>query len=432
MGVWARSDVGRSIALTDARFRAATAAALPDAEDGDVVGSPYCIRSYNVDPRLGGREGLAAARAALAVRGLRLILDFVPNHVAPDHSWALDHPDYFVRGSWDDLEREPEGWFELEGRVYARGRDPYFPPWPDVLQLDPMSPDLRSAVVATLRDIAEQCDGVRCDMAMLALDDVASTTWGERLQPVRPEPYWREITAELRRTHPAFLFLAEAYWDLEAELLDQGIDYCYDKRLYDRFVEGHAADVRAHLRADPAWQSRLVRFLENHDEPRAAAVLDHERLHAATVALLTLPGAILIHEGQLDGRRTRLPVHLGRRPDESPDGDLRRQWSHLLEALGDGRVRRGEWRLLDVHGWPDNRTCESLVAWRWDAHVVVVNYSPEHAQGRAQLGDAFIGREWQLHDLLDDRSYVRDGDEIATQGLYVELPPYGAHVFSLA
>jgi hypothetical protein len=415
MGVWERSPAARAVALTDGGFRAATAAALPDASPADVAGSPYAVRAYEADRRFGGRAGLAAARAALADRGLRLVLDFVPNHVAPDHAWVTEHPDFFVRDG-------PAG-------EIAHGRDPSFPPWPDVLQLDPMSEALRLAAIETLDDIAGRCDGVRCDMAMLVLDDVAVRTWGTNLQPVRPEPYWVEVTRAVRGHHPDFLFLAEAYWDREAVLLEQGIDYCYDKRLYDRLAESGAGEVRAHLGADAAWQSRLVRFLENHDEPRAAAVFAPGLERAASVALMTLPGAILLHEGQLDGARVRLPVHLGRRPVEEPDPELDAFWSHLLEAAASEGVRAGEWRLLDVGGWPDDASASSLLAWRWERHLVVVNFSAEPARGRVGVAEAAGGGPLLLTDILAGAAYERDGDELVREGLYVALPPWGAHVF---
>src|SRR5262249_36489114 len=151
-----------------------------------VVGSAYCIRGYEVDPRLGADAGLAAARQALASRDLKLLLDFVPNHVAPDHPWVAEHPEYFVRGTDEDAAADPAAWLETPNGPVARGRDPYFPPWPDVVQLDPMSPGLRDAAVETLVSIAARCDGVRCDMGMLFLDDVVERTWAGRLQPRRP------------------------------------------------------------------------------------------------------------------------------------------------------------------------------------------------------------------------------------------------------
>jgi hypothetical protein len=166
MGVWERSPAGVAIALNNSDLVGSFQTVLPDYRPEDVVGSPYCVREYRVDPRLGGRDGLARARAALARHGLGLILDFVPNHVAPDHHWTSTNPELFVRGSERDLEEDPGSFVAIDGSVLARGRDPYFPAWPDVVQLNAFAPTLRTTVIATLRDIAEQCDGVRCDMAM--------------------------------------------------------------------------------------------------------------------------------------------------------------------------------------------------------------------------------------------------------------------------
>jgi hypothetical protein len=417
MGVWERSPAGRAVALADPDVRAATLAALPHATDADVVGSAYCVRDYSVDDRLGGDAGLAAARRELAARGLRLLLDFVPNHVAPDHPWVGSHPEYFVH--------------ETPGGPIALARDPHFPPWRDVLQLDPMSPELRHAAVETLHSIAQRCDGVRCDMAMLALDEVAERTWGSLLAATRPEPYWVEVTRRVRDHHPNFLFLAEAYWNLEGRLVEQGFDLCYDKPLYDRLAHGDAQSIRAHVAADPAWQRRLVRFLENHDEPRAAVNFPPARNRAAAVVLLTLPGVPLLYHGQLEGRRIRPPVQLRRAPREAPDEELAGFWLRLLGLVADERLRDGEWQLLDVAGWPDNRSGERLLAWRWARHVVVVNFGDTPADGLVQLGPSLAGETWRLVDVLHDVAFERDGDDLATRGLYVRLGPWESHVLRL-
>ena len=99
MGVWQRSPAGVTIALSNDDLRASFAAALPDWQTSDVVGSPYCVRDYVVDDHLGGRDGIASAREALSARGIGLILDFVPNHVAPDHPWTSLKPEVFVSGT---------------------------------------------------------------------------------------------------------------------------------------------------------------------------------------------------------------------------------------------------------------------------------------------------------------------------------------------
>src|SRR5205823_1983120 len=128
--------------------------ALPDFCPEDNVGSPYCVRRYVVDGHLGGPEGLSVARRELSTRGVKLILDFVPNHVAPDHPWVEVHPEYFIRGDADDLRNDPSSYISVAGTVCACGRDPYFPAWPDVLQLNAFEPGLRKAVIETLSSIA--------------------------------------------------------------------------------------------------------------------------------------------------------------------------------------------------------------------------------------------------------------------------------------
>src|SRR4051794_36204355 len=170
MGVWQRSRTGVELALANAGLVESFQRALPDYQPADVVGSPYCIRGYTVADHLGGPEGLAVARRALAERGMGLILDFVPNHVAPDHPWTESHPERFIHGTQDDLERDPASFVRVGDAVIANGRDPYFAAWPDVVQLNAFSTDLRTAVIDTLRSIADQCDAVRCDMAMLMIN----------------------------------------------------------------------------------------------------------------------------------------------------------------------------------------------------------------------------------------------------------------------
>ena len=128
MGVWERSPAGIAIANRNENLLNDFRRALPDFQTQDNVGSPYCVRRYVVDQHLGGPAGLAVARKELAKRGMNLLLDFVPNHVAPDHPWVKEHPEYFVRGNANEARSDPTSFVDLEGSVYACGRDPYFPP----------------------------------------------------------------------------------------------------------------------------------------------------------------------------------------------------------------------------------------------------------------------------------------------------------------
>jgi len=438
MGVWERSPAGLALANANAELQASFTDALPDVRRTDVIGSPYCVRRYVVDAAFGGPGALAVARAALAARGARLILDYVPNHVAPDHPWVTSRPELFVRGDEDDLKADPAGWMAAAGQVLAHGRDPYFPPWPDVVQLDAFSPAMRVATAGTLADIASQCDGIRCDMAMLMINRIFGTTWGDRAGPEPAAEFWPAVLAELHARHPDTVMIAEAYWDKEWELQQQGFSFCYDKRLYDRIVAQDVSGVRDHLRGDPGYQAKLVRFLENHDEPRIASRLPADAERAAAVAIATLPGATMWHEGQFEGRRVRPPVFLSRRPDEVPDRELDVWYRRLLAAIGSHRVRAGAWRLLETSGWPDNQSCRNLIAWSWagehngDPHVVVVNLSGQPSQARIPLDWPDLpGRSWQLTDVLSQNVFKRDGGELASPGLFVDLGPWQSHLLAL-
>lgn len=382
MGVWQRSPAGKAVALANSDLVAEFESVLPDWSPDDVVGSAYSIRGYEVDDRLGGRAGLAAARSELAARGIALILDFVPNHIALDHLWAGDHPEYFVRGTADDLATDPQAYVEIDGVVFANGKDPYFPAWSDTLQLNAFDPGLRDASMTTLRDIADQCDGVRCDMAMLMMNDVFAGTWGDRVGDPPADEYWPLVIGAVRQTHPEFTFIAEAYWDLEFALQQQGFDFCYDKTLYDLLVADDVNGVQEHLGADPGFQSGLVRFIENHDEPRAAAIFASARHRAMAVASLTQAGARLVYDGQLEGRKVRVPVFLSRTPREPRDDHLASFYRSLFEVLRDSTFRNGTWALC--RAVPQS----SLVAWSWDGDqrwLIVVNLSAATVSGSVEV-----------------------------------------------
>jgi Alpha amylase, catalytic domain len=433
MGVWERSPAGIAIANQNANLIADFRRALPDFKPEDNVGSPYSIRRYVVDAHLGGPEGLAIARRELAQRGMKLLLDFVPNHVAPDHPWVTGHGDYFIRGSPADARNDPACYIHVEGDFYACGRDPNFPPWPDVLQLNAWWPGLRQAIIETLLGIAAQCDGVRCDMAMLLLNHIFERTWGGRAGQRPSTEYWSEVIPAVKSAHPDFCFIAEAYWDLEYELQRQGFDFCYDKRLYDRLEHGNAESVRLHLLADLAYQQKLVRFLENHDEPRAATAFSRSRERAAAVIASTLPGARLFHEGQFEGRKIRLPVFLARRPPEAVDQELQAFYGKLLAEIHAPIFREGVWQECQGRGWSDNPSFQNMVACSWvnndDRRLIVVNFSDFAVQARVPVPWKEVrGAKWHLTDAFSETSWDRDGDEMAGPGLYIELKPWSFYV----
>jgi SAM-dependent methyltransferase len=437
LGVWNTGAVGRRVSRENPQWQVEFRQILPDLSDDDICGSCFAITGYAVHPALGGGAAMRRLRDRVHARGLRLMLDFVPNHMAPDHPWTHEHPDWFVRGDDSDVEREPHNWCRIVtpdgSRVFAHGRDPYFPGWPDTVQLNYGNPDLQTAMRAEVLRIAELCDGVRCDMAMLIHPAVFQRTWD-----VQIEPFWPDAIAGVRRDHPNFCFMAEVYWDLEWELQQQGFDYAYDKRLYDRLREENAPGMREHLIAGLEFQDKLARFLENHDEPRAAATFARGMHEAAAVITFFAPGLRFFYQGQLQGARVRVPVHLCRGPDEPIDDELTAFYETLLGVLRQPIVRSGDWvRIEPQAAWDGNDTWDGFVAGAWCQRgalvlLVVVNFAHTDAQCHVRLPFAdLVQRRKRLRDLLSESVYDRDGSALISPGLYLDMPAWGYHVFSV-
>lgn len=436
MGVWERSPAGQQ-AAAHPDLQREYRRALPDYTPDDIAGSPYAVRRYVVDAHLGGDESLAALRTRLTARGLRLVLDFAPNHTALDHPWLTAHTDCFIQGTHKDLETHPDQFFQGPGdRVFAHGRDPFFPPWADTVQLNPFVPSCRALAIETLKAIGAQCDGIRCDMAMLVSNRIFSQTWGERAGRMPASDYWAEVIPAVRRQHPTLALIAEVYWDMEWELQQQGFNYTYDKRLYDRLTGEPTRAILDHLNVEKDYLARMVHFIENHDEPRATMALGPGRDLAAAVLVTTLPGAVLLHEGQMAGHQVRLPVQLGRRPAEITNKAVETFYRMLLDEVAQPVYRAGAWSLREcMPAWDPNPTCHNLIAYTWrqadQRRLVVVNYAATGSQGRIRLADFDLaGRAWRLHDRMHPGEvYDRDGDEMAGPGLYVDLKPWQAHIF---
>jgi len=437
LSVWQTGEAGQGVSRTNPEWRHEFRETLPDLREEDIAGSGFAVTGYTVHQGLGGDPALARLRERLRARGLRLMLDFVPNHTGLDHPWVESHLTYYVPGTEIDQARAPQNYIWIKRKhgesLLAHGRDPYFAGWPDTLQLDYSNPATQEAMIGELLKISRQCDGVRCDMAMLVLPDVFERTWGRRA-PL----FWPEAIRRVRERTPGFLFMAEVYWDLEWTMQQQGFDYAYDKRLYDRLREGHARPVREHLHAGLDYQAKLARFLENHDEPRAAASFPPAMHEAAAVVTFLSPGLRFFHQGQLEGRTKRISPHLVRAPQEPVDGARQTFYQRLLTVLAQPVVRDGQWRLLEcAPAWDGNWTADCYIAWAWEApggqrRLVAVNYADHQAQCRVRLPYPDLdGRAVTLQDLLDPARYDRDGRELVSGGLFLDLGAWGYHVFEV-
>ena len=438
MGAWTTGEEGRRISATDPMFTAHHGGVLPDWTEADVIGSPYAVADYRISPDFGGPEAMADLRRRLAAAGLSLILDFVPNHTARDHAWVTEHPEGYVHGSAVLAHEQPHAYAQVDDRAIAFGRDPNFPSWKDTFQLDYRVAATRDRMIETLLSIAGQCDGVRCDMAMLVLSDVFEHTWGPTDSGVDGE-FWARAIDAVHDRHPGFRFMAEAYWGLEGQLRLLGFDFTYNKEVYDDLVDRNLPELRHHLSNQETLAGSL-QFLENHDEPRAAsAVPDPGYRRAATALMVALPGVRLLHDGQSDARRTRHSIHLCRRVDEALDADEQAFFDTLLTAVEASAIGRGRWQVLESWPtWAEDNSHRSIFAILWDADdggrdLVVVNLASGTSEANLPIRFTGIaGRSWALDDRLSEEHYVRDGTAMSSDGLFVRLRPYQAQVFAMS
>jgi len=242
----------------------------------------------------------------------------------------------------------------------------------------------------------------------------------------------------VRRKYPDFQFMAEVYWDLEWTMQQQGFNYTYDKKLYDRLHEAHARPAREHLLAGLDYQSKMARFLENHDEPRAASAFLHEVHEAAAIATFLSPGLRFFHQGQFEGKRKRISPHLVRGPHEPVDPRLELFYERLLTVLRSPVVREGCWQLLECRpAWEGNWTSDCFMAYSWtgkngEKRLVTVNYSDHQSQCYVSLPWNDLGEQTrQMQDRMGTAIYQRGGGELAAQGLYLDMPAWAYHVFDI-
>jgi glycosidase len=245
------------------------------------LGSPYAVRDFNaINPAFGTAADLRALVRAAHSRGMKVILDWVPDHTSWDNVWITEHPEYYVHGE-DGKPIVPR---DLKGKPMD---------WTDVAQLDYRNPGLRAAMIAVLRRwlVEFDLDGYRMDVAhFIALD------------------FWREANTALRAAvRRPILMLAEAGG---LEMHRVGFDLTYSWDGYDRLKavwkgEPAYALVRAEIadmRAMPPGGMRM-RFTTNHDEtandnPPVILFGGSAGARAAFVAAALLPGRPLLYDGQ--------------------------------------------------------------------------------------------------------------------------------------
>ncbi|KAF0150564.1 MAG: alpha amylase catalytic region [Ignavibacteria bacterium] len=417
--------------------------ALKDWKHQDVAGSPYSINDYIVNPLLGTEDDLLWLKDSLNQNGIKLILDFVPNHFSAGSVLLQTNPEIFLSVSRETFRNEPHTFFQPridKAEFFAHGRDPFFPAWQDTVQVNISNAAAREFLIGTLLKLTRLCDGVRCDMAMLALNNVFKNTWAGVLsvachQNSKTE-FWSQAVSTVKKERNDFLFLAEAYWDLEWQLQQLGFDYTYDKRLTDRLKYSSVSEIAEHLKADNSYQQKSIRFLENHDEERILTVVGKEKSKAAAIVVSTLQGMRFYYDGQFEGKRVKIPVQITREPEEKTNTEIQLFYAKLLKICSDEVFKKGSWKLLKpISSWDNSLTFQNMLAWEWqlndERRIIVINYSEFFSTCRIKLNVTGYSEELFLKDLLNDIIYNRSAEEINSLGLYIELKPWQAHIFSM-
>lgn len=450
MGVWKRSKAGMRIFRETPEwqpFKENLDNIVPGWKESDLIGSPYSIAAYEPEPSVGTWQDIRKVRGELNKRGMGLILDFVPNHTAPDHPWVSEQPGYYFIADKSGFEKDPSLYSQINAgdkTLYiARGKDPYFPAWSDTAQLNYFNPALREAMVSELKKIAGYCDGLRCDMAMLVLNDIFAGNWSALAASTGAvhEMPAGEFWAQARPAIPGLVLMAEAYWNTECRLMELGFNYVYDKTLYDRLRNSSAHDIRLHLGAAMGYQKKLVRFIENHDEPRSAEIFGPGKLRAAAALFSTLPGMKLYYHGQLEGKTIKLPVQLAADIAGEPEKNIMAFYTRLLSITGQDVFHSGQWRLqdvlpLDALTEDTGESYQNLIAYTWEyagrLKLVVVNLDSGLSQGTVPLASKLDGaKDYLFIDELNGLRYNRKGMDLVNTGLHVILNGYQAHIFDI-
>lgn len=416
--------------------------ALKDWHKDDVLGSPYSIDKYELDPIFGNEDDLAVFKKKLNSAGIGLILDFVCNHFSAKSSLILTNKEIFLQADEYIFKNDPYTFYPSpagKNEFLAHGRDPLFPPWKDTAQVNFFNIVAREYLTSVLVRLTDLCDGVRCDMAMLPLNNIYFNTWIGVLKKYgfeKPDKeFWEEAIPKVKSKRQDFIFIAETYWDLETHLQDLGFDFTYDKKLTDRLVSGDIRLIKEHLQADNKYQDKSVRFLENHDEDRAIVKLGRERSLAAAVIISTIPGIAFYFDGQCTGKKIKLPLQLGREPEEKQDEKIKEFYNHLLSITNHNIFKNGSWEFLETSPASINDpSYDNLLAWLWklndEYRIVVINYSTNTARCRLKLRIASANDDVVLVDLINNANYKRSIKEMGEKGLFIELKSFNSHIFS--
>lgn len=442
MGVWKIPEENIKYAFSPDLVKAYKKC-LPSWKQEDVIGSPYAIDSYQLNQAFGTFDDLTNLKEKLNSIGLKLILDFIPNHFGADSYVVKTFPHLFLQGDEQLLKDEPNSYFRINTKekiILAHGRDPFFPAWSDTAQINYFSEKARKFMTEQLMKLTKYCDGVRCDMAMLSMNNVFQNTWPGpinkfNLKKSKTE-FWYDAIKQVKKVNPNFTLIAEVYWDLEAELHDLGFDFTYCKYFLDMFNNNDLFGIINKLKSDFNYLKKLVLFIENHDEDRAVTALGINKSIAAAVSFLTMPGMKLIYDGQLEGKKIKCPIQLGRNSDEKGSKSIKEFYSKILQIVNNEIYKRGKFYVIQPSIFNEkDESNKNILAWYWqynnEIKITIVNFSPKHSNCKIKISCNFFPQKVVLKDLLSKAILKITSKKIIDEGFVVQLKGYQSRIVEI-
>jgi len=435
MGIWEIGFQGLHHDRTDPGLLSQYKITLPDYTLDDVIGSPYAITQYHCNPQLGTDDDINSLRQKLNSMGLLLMLDFCPNHSAADSPQAKTNPEFYVCAPKNG--ENSEKIYNNQGIAYG-GYDQTV--WMDTLQYNYWNSTFAKAKVHELLYVASLCDGLRCDMSFLLLNDQIEKNWGVELAShnfKRPsQEWWTGAILAVKSQYPNFIFSAEVYeMPLVTKLQQCGFDYTYDKTLYDHLGDGNLDKLRDWLSSQSEEYFRhSIHFISNHDQPRAATFFGSTwRANAAAFIAFTMPGLRLYWMWENRGYVNKLDIRLRREQIEYNRPETVQFYRHLWAITTEDVFEKGHWTYLEVTG---SESAWRLIAYRWHylnkKRLVVVNYSDTQASGYIKVANAepMAGNDIiPVRDMLTDTTYERSASTMRTVGLSVLINSWWAQIF---
>lgn len=353
----------------------------------DTCGSPFSINEYVINPLLGTENTLAIVHKTLNSIGLELVLDFVPNHFGLQTPYVEKNSFFIEEKNFTGSTKDYDVYKTTHGnKAIYHGKDPYFPPWEDTLQLDYSSQETRMFMIEQILSITKVADGIRCDMAMLLVSRIFQQNWGSKFSGQITDEFWKVAIEKVKTFKPDFVFIAEVYWDMEEELINLGFDYCYDKKLYDSLKDQNFDAVNYCLKRNAYFQDKTTRFLENHDEERAVNVFNEFIYNISMKITYLLPGLKFFHEGQLEGKKIKDSLFLQRRTNEEFNSQLKSSYSNLLQIIAGYLKKDYTWRFNpDIIAYISNIRLP-LHIWEWYSNkenkslFILLNYTKEECE----------------------------------------------------